>query len=182
LGVQTSFRMFSDPNGFYPLIEEYLFYEPFLIPAIMVGVLAIGAQWSLYLKCDLNGVACVVPVWNVLEFLKIMGRPAWHSLIVMIPPLVLVYALLSVPLGMSPIYLVAGALMVVWTLFMMKAYVELCQSFGKLRPLDYFLCIFLNGFYVLYLGISSETEWYGPVYGKKLSEIKAHINEVEAED
>ena len=174
--------MIEDPNGILSLIQEYLFYEPLLIPGIILAVFGVAGQWTLDTKCDLNGSRSVIPVLNVLEFMKIMGRPMWQGLIVMLPPLVILYALLTEPIGMGTIYIVAGALMLVWTLFMMRLYIELCQSFGKLSTTSYFLCILFNGFYVLYLGISSETLYYGPVYKKSMDEIKAHIAEVDAEE
>ena len=107
---------------------------------IMVGVIA---QWSLYEKCGLRGIACIVPVWNVIEFLKIMGRPAHHIIYFLIP----VYN----------IY------------FTIKVYIELCQCFGKHKISDYVLVIIFNGFYVLYLGLSYDTFYKGPVYSEGLT-------------
>ncbi len=173
--------MIEDPNGILPLIQEYLFYEPLLIPGIFLAVFGVAGQWTLYNKCDLKGLASVIPVWNVLEFMKIMGRPKWQGLIVMFPPLFMLYALFTEPIGMSTTYIVADVVMLIWALFMMKLYVELCQSFGKLSSTSYLLCILFNGFYVLYLGISSDTEYHGPVYGKNMDEIKAQVAAVDAE-
>ena len=51
-----------------------------------IALVAITGQWMLYYKCDLPGLACIVPIWNVTTFLKIMGRPAWQVFIVIIPP------------------------------------------------------------------------------------------------
>ncbi|HAS35687.1 MAG TPA: hypothetical protein DCS15_04320, partial [Flavobacteriales bacterium] len=61
--------MIEDPNGILSLIQEYLFYEPLLIPGIILAVFGVAGQWTLYTKCDLNGSRSVIPVLNVLEFM-----------------------------------------------------------------------------------------------------------------
>lgn len=150
-------------------VIDFISYPPVLIPLILLGIVGIAGQWSLYMKCDLQGVACVVPVWNVLEFLKIMGRPASHGLIVMVPPPLILYLLLVGPFG-STINIALSALFgLIWLAFMIKVYIELCQAFGKTQTSDYALCLIFNGFYVLYLGISDGTEYEGPVYGKEVN-------------
>ncbi len=101
-----------------------------LIPIVLFGVVGVGAQFMLYEKCKLPGVACLVPVWNVIVFLKIVGRPWYQSFIVMIPP-VLVLSILT--FGGYDLISIASlaALAVLWSGFMIKVYIELCQSFGK---------------------------------------------------
>lgn len=146
---------------------EFVSYPPILIPLIILGIVGIAGQWSLYAKCDLNGVACIVPVWNVLEFMKIMGRPAAHGIIVMLPPPLVLYLIFVGPLGQTANIALAALFALVWLIFMAKIYIELCQSFGITSTKSYVLCILLNGFYVLYLGISENTEYQGPVFGKK---------------
>jgi hypothetical protein len=125
-----------------------------------VAVIGVIGQWMLYYKCDLPGMACVVPVWNVIVFLKIVGRPAWQSLIVMIPPPVILGAMYLFP-DPTIKYGVMGVFGIIWTAYMIKVYIEICNRFGKTRPVDYMLCIIFNGFYVLYLGLG-EAEYQGP--------------------
>jgi hypothetical protein len=45
--------------------------------------------------------------------------------------------------------------------------VELAQSFGHYKIMDYAMVIIFNGFYVLNLGLSYNEKYKGPVYGKK---------------
>lgn len=112
----------------------------FYILGFMV-LLSVVALWRLFEKADQPGVAAVVPVWNAVVFLKIIGRPAWHILLFFIP----VY---------GQLYLLP------------KVWVELCQSFGKHTLLDHVLVILLNGLYIFNLGMSYDTAYEGPVYGK----------------
>lgn len=107
---------------------------------ILLGVftfIGVVAQWSLYEKCSQPGVACIVPVWNVIVWLRIVGRPWWQLFYLLIP----VYN----------IY------------FFFKVFIEICQCFGKTSMLDYTLMVIFNAPYVIYLGLS-DAEYRGPLY------------------
>ena len=125
----------------YDFFELNIYHHgpAFVIPFVLLAIIGVAGQWSLYDKAGLPGIAAIVPGWNVTTFLKIMGRPSWHAIYLLIP-------------GFN-IY------------FVIKLYVELCQTFGKRTILDYVLCLVFNGFYVMFLGLSSEDKYVGPVYG-----------------
>lgn len=107
---------------------------------IIIGFIGVAAQWRLYEKASQPGISSIVPVWNLIVFLRIIGRPASHIFLFLIP----VY---------GQLYMIP------------KVYFELCNSFGKRSIVDYVLVIVFNGFYILNLGLSYETEYEGPVYG-----------------
>jgi len=109
---------------------------------IIFGFIAIVAQWRLYEKAGQPGIASIVPIWNFIVFLRIVGRPAKHMFLFLIP----VY---------GQLYLLP------------KVYIELCNSFGRTSIVDYVMCIVFNGFYILNLGLSYEIEYLGPVYGNE---------------
>lgn len=111
-----------------------------------MAVLSIVAQWRLYEKAGQPGVAAIVPIWNFIVFLKIIGRPASHIWLFLIP----IY---------GQLYLLP------------KVWIEMCQSFGKHSLLDHVLVIVLNGLYIFNLGMSYDTKYEGPVYGKPLSHL-----------
>ncbi|MFZ1618896.1 MAG: DUF5684 domain-containing protein [Flavobacteriales bacterium] len=137
----------SNTYGFlYGKFGDSMFY----ILGFML-LLSVVAQWRLYEKAGQPGIAAIVPVWNVIIFLKIIGRPASHIFLFFIP----VY---------GQLYLIP------------KVWVELCQSFGKRTMLDYVLVIILNGLYIFNLGMSYDTEYLGPVYGKHIPEDKRHTS------
>lgn len=108
--------------------------------------IGVVAQWSLYEKCDQPGVACLVPIWNVIVWLRIVGRPAWQFFLLLIP--------------IYNIY------------FFFKVFIEICQCFGKTSKIDYFLVVVFNAPYVIYLGLSADTEYQGPLYGEEKEERK----------
>ena len=107
---------------------------------IIFGFIAIVAQWRLYEKAGQPGIASIVPIWNFIVFLRIVGRPAKHMFLFLIP-------------FYGQFYMIP------------KVYIELCNSFGRRSIVDYVMCIVFNGFYILNLGLSYEIEYLGPVYG-----------------
>ncbi len=119
----------------YAIMGNTLYYA-----LIFVGIIAVAAQWRLYEKAGLPGIAAIVPFWNLVVFLKVVGRPASHVLLFFIP----LYGQLY---------------------FMPKVWIEVCQSFGKRTTLDYVLVILLNGLYILNIGLDYETRYLGPVHG-----------------
>lgn len=127
---------------------------------LFVGVVG---QWALYEKCGLPGYSCLVPVWNVITFLKIVGRPAKHCYMVIVPPIIMAAAILITPnlwVGIA----IAGVAFLPWAYFMIKIYVEVCQSFGKKDMMSYILIVLFNGFYLFNLALSQEEKYYGPIY------------------
>lgn len=164
-------------------IHEYLMgnYGPGIyFPIGFLILIGIAGQWMLYYKCDLPGVACIVPVWNVTTFLKIMGRPSWQSLIVMIPPLLVAWGLVFAENTMVG-YSVAGVAFVGWAIYMARVYYELCICFNRTKKRDYLLCLALNGFYVLWLGLSDGTEYHGTYEEAKKKVLTEGSNEAVGE-
>ena len=112
------------------------FYYTLAFIAVIAGL----AQWRLYEKAGQPGLAALVPVWNIIVFLRIVGRPAKDAWLMLIP----IYGQLY---------------------FIPKVWIEVCQSFGKRTTLDYVLVILLNGLYILNLAMSEDTRYLGPVHG-----------------
>ena len=125
-------------------IYDFLYHQfgdsMFYILGFM-AVLSVVAQWRLYEKAGQPGVAAIIPVLNFIIFLKIVGRPAKHLWLFLIP----IY---------GQFYMIP------------KVWIEMCQSFGKRSTLDYVLVILLNGLYIFNLGMSYDTAYVGPAYGK----------------
>lgn len=118
------------------------FGDGIFVIAILFGFIGVVAQWRLYEKAGQPGIASIVPIWNFIVFLRVVGRPASHIFLFLIP----VY---------GQLYMIP------------KVYFELCNSFGKRSIVDYILVIIFNGFYILNLGLSYDVEYEGPVYGEQ---------------
>ena len=124
----------------YNFLYSHLGDSMYYILGFML-VLSVVAQWRLYEKAGQPGIAAIVPIWNFIVFLRIVGRPASHLWLFLIP----VY---------GQLYMIP------------KVWIELCQSFGKRSTLDHVLVILLNGLYIFNLGMSYDTAYTGPVYGR----------------
>ena len=146
------------------------------IPMILFAIVGVGAQFMLYEKCRQPGSACLIPVLNVIVFLKIVGRPAQHAWYIILPPVLAVAV--SIFGGYDTIsYIALGVIGTFWLGFVGKVYVELCNSFGKNKIIDYILVMVFNGLYVLNLGLSYEAKYRGPVYQtkEKKSNVEAQL-------
>ncbi len=131
----------------------------------LIAAFGILGQWVLYYKCDLPGIASIVPFWNVITFLKIMGRPAWQVIFFIVPPPVIIYIVYTGDTSMAA-NVTLVTMLAVFVLFSVMLYIELCKCFGKNSFVDYILVLVFNGLYVMYLGMSGDTEYFGPLYGK----------------
>ena len=117
----------------------------FLLIAFIVFIGVIGAA-ALFAKANKPWIAAMVPIWNIMVVLQIVGRPASHMAYFLIP--------------FYNIY------------FFFRLHIELAQSFGKYNLVDYILCCIFNVFYMLNLGLAYTEEYQGPVFGKNLREVQ----------
>ncbi|MBK9289484.1 MAG: hypothetical protein IPN38_17860 [Flavobacteriales bacterium] len=119
----------------YAKMGVVLYYVLFLM--VVVGAMA---QYRLYTKAGQPGYTALVPVLNLVVFLKIVGRPSkdgWSS---------------------HPVW---GQFY-----FLPKVWIEVCKSFGKTSTLDYVLVIVLNDWH-LEPCIGRGYPIHGPLYGRK---------------
>ena len=57
----------------------------YLFIVIALGLLVIVAEWRIYEKAGKPGWACIVPIYNILVLLEIVGKPWWWLFLLMIP-------------------------------------------------------------------------------------------------
>jgi len=62
-----------------------LFSGAFLILILAVAVLVIAAMWKVFTKAGQPGWAAIVPIYNYVILLNIVGRPAWWVLLMFVP-------------------------------------------------------------------------------------------------
>ena len=126
--------------------EEGISPGYFLLGGFILMIWVVG-NWKLYAKCDQPGIAAIIPIYNAVIAMRIVGRPDSHVFYFLIP----IYG---------------------QTYFPIKLAIELVQSFGKYHFLDYIIAVVFNVFYVLNLGLAYNEEYYGTVYGQSVSELK----------
>lgn len=88
----------------------------FLVIALLslaLCIALIAAVWKIYAKAGQHGWAVLVPIYNMLVLLRIIGRPAWWLLLLFIPFVNLIISLimsldLAKAFGRSTVFGVVG--------------------------------------------------------------------------
>lgn len=57
---------------------------PFLI-SLAIAIVVVVAQWKLFKKAGKPGWASIVPIYNMVVLLEIIGRPVWWIALMLIP-------------------------------------------------------------------------------------------------
>lgn len=56
-----------------------------LIIYIAILVIMLVSMWKIFTKAGKPGWACIVPIYNIIVLLDIVGKPAWWILLYLIP-------------------------------------------------------------------------------------------------
>jgi len=56
-----------------------------LILYIAIIVLLIAAEWKIYTKAGKPGWAVIIPIYNIIVLLEIVGKPWWWIFLLLIP-------------------------------------------------------------------------------------------------
>ena len=52
---------------------------------LLILVILIAAQWKIFTKAGKPGWACIIPIYNIIVLLEIVGKPTWWILLYLIP-------------------------------------------------------------------------------------------------
>lgn len=64
-----------------------------LIPAIITWVIIIVGMWKVFEKAGKPGWAAIIPIYNVIVLLEIVGKPVWWIVLFLIPCLNIVFGI-----------------------------------------------------------------------------------------
>ena len=67
-----------------------------LIPILLINALMIVSMWKVYTKAGQPGWASIVPIYNIVVLLKIVGKPVWWIVLMFIPLVNLVICIIVV--------------------------------------------------------------------------------------
>jgi hypothetical protein len=75
-----------------------------IIIYLAIIVLTIASMWTIFSKAEKPGWAAIVPIYNLLVLLEIVGKPMWWFILMLIPIvniviLIIVYHNLSLSFG-----------------------------------------------------------------------------------
>ncbi len=60
---------------------------------VAIIALMIVSMWKIFTKAGKPGWACLIPIYNILVLLDIIGKPWWWLLLMLIPLVNLVFAI-----------------------------------------------------------------------------------------
>jgi hypothetical protein len=60
---------------------------------LVIAVIMIIANWKIYVKAGKPGWASIIPIYNVIVLLEIIGKPWWWILLMLIPVVNIVIAI-----------------------------------------------------------------------------------------
>src|SRR5690349_11572650 len=79
-----------------------MFFGLYLMSCLAFVVLMIASLWVMYTKAGKPGWASIIPIYNILVKLEIVGRPWWWILLLLVPVVNLViWIVISVDLAKS---------------------------------------------------------------------------------
>jgi len=59
-----------------------------IIVYLAIVVLMIASMWKIYTKAGKPGWASLIPIYNIIVLLEIVGKPTWWVIIMMFVPIV----------------------------------------------------------------------------------------------
>ena len=117
-----------------------------IIPIIIVSVVMIIAHWKIYEKAGKPGWAAIIPIYNLIVLLEIVGKPLWWIILFLIPCVNIVFLvwvtnLLSKSFGQSEGFTVGLLLLgvVFYPILGFRNYQYLgpsAKEAGGMRPID----------------------------------------------
>ena len=59
--------------------------EAAVIFPIALSILMLASLWIILNKAGRPGVAAIIPIWNIIEIIRISGKPLWWIVLLLIP-------------------------------------------------------------------------------------------------
>ena len=69
----------------------FAFLIPLLLVMIAFAILMFAAQWKIYVKAGEEGWKALIPIYNIYILLKIVGKPGWWLILMLIPLVNIIY-------------------------------------------------------------------------------------------
>jgi Family of unknown function (DUF5684) len=56
-----------------------------LLLMLAIGIAIIAGVWKVFVKAGQPGWACLIPIYNIVVMLQIVGRPLWWLVLLIVP-------------------------------------------------------------------------------------------------
>jgi hypothetical protein len=77
----------------YPSPLAGLIFGALMIPILVISVIVIISYWKLFTKAGKPGWAAIIPIYNIIVLLEIIGKPIWWIFLFIIPCVNIVFAI-----------------------------------------------------------------------------------------
>ncbi|MEI6088304.1 MAG: DUF5684 domain-containing protein [Bacteroidota bacterium] len=57
----------------------------FILILLAFSIFLIASMWTIFTKAGKPGWACIIPIYNLIVLLEIVGKPWWWLLLMLIP-------------------------------------------------------------------------------------------------
>jgi hypothetical protein len=84
-GCHTGMLPFLMDTPLYPTTTTAPDLTGFYIFALVVAVFYVACEWVIFSKAGKPGWAAIIPIYNVITFLHVIGRSGWWILIFFVP-------------------------------------------------------------------------------------------------
>ena len=114
------------------IFQGLLFGLGFFFSTVVLAlvIILIAARWKIFTKANQPGWASLIPIYNTLIFLRIIGKPWWWILLFCIPLVNIVFIVLALDLLSKnfgkPVWFTVG-------LFLLPFIFELILAFGDAK-------------------------------------------------
>lgn len=102
-GYGYDYSTYEEVSGIASIIGGM--FTIILIISLAIGIITLVSQWKIYKKAGKKGWECLIPIYNIIVLLQIVGLPVWYIALFFVP-IANIYA-------------------------MFKIYIELAHKFGK---------------------------------------------------
>jgi hypothetical protein len=73
-----------------------------LVIALVLLIIEIAGMWKVFTKAGKAGWQSIIPIWNIVVLLRIVGRPVWWIILMLIPIVnIIVWIVVSFDLAKS---------------------------------------------------------------------------------
>lgn len=90
-----SYSYESSPGMFAAMAA---FFAAFMIPILIIAVVVIIGKWKIYEKAGKPGWAAIIPIYNWIVILEIVGKPVWWIILFLIPCVNIIFMIWTINL------------------------------------------------------------------------------------
>jgi len=89
------YSLFSDVAVTTTSVDTGAIFTAVLISSLIGYALAVIPIWAIFVKAGEPGWQALIPIWNTIVLLKIVGKPAWWIVLFLIPIVNIVFLVLT---------------------------------------------------------------------------------------